>query len=139
MGAGAVLAGFAAFGAMLAVLAGSYGLRQARRLRRTGIRVQALVKHPARRPSDEPTRPRPLLQFATDDGRVLEIVSPVAPTRGCPLDEGDHVLVRYDPADPRTVVVHGRERLGLERAFVGGGAGVLLLSLALLVLTLTSR
>ncbi|MYT32610.1 MULTISPECIES: DUF3592 domain-containing protein [unclassified Streptomyces] len=131
-GAVAVLAGIAAFGGLLGMLAGVFGLRQVRRVQRTGVCVAALVKQPPGRASDGAGRPRPLLQFVTDDERVLEIVCPVAPTRRRPLADGDRVLLRYDPADPRTVVVQGREHLGLERAFVVGGAIVLLLSLLLM-------
>ncbi|MGG2461447.1 hypothetical protein ACO0M4_16745 [Streptomyces sp. RGM 3693] len=128
-----VLAGVAAFGGLLGVLAGVHGLRQVRRVQRTGVCVPALVKQPPGRITDEPHRPRPLLQFVTEDGRVMEIVCPVAPVRRRPLDDGDRVLLHYDPADPRTVVVEGRERLGLERAFIAGGAVVLALSLLLTV------
>ncbi|MFE7313520.1 DUF3592 domain-containing protein [Streptomyces sp. NPDC057555] len=134
MGAGAVavLAVIAAFGGALALLAGVHGLRQVRRVQRTGVCVPALVKQPPGRGADEPVRPRPLLQFVTDDDRVVEVVCPVAPTRRRPLADGDRVLLRYDPADPRTVVVQDRERLGLERAFITGGGIVLLLSLTVL-------
>ncbi|MFD3420104.1 DUF3592 domain-containing protein [Streptomyces decoyicus] len=141
MGAGAVavLAAFVVFGGLLAVLAGGYGLRQARRVRRTGVRVEALVKRSPDSTSDESALPRPLLQFVTDDDRVVEVVCPVTPTRQHPLNDGDHVLVLYDPTDPRTVVVHDLGRLGLERAFIGGGTVVVLLSLALLAVVAMSR
>ncbi|WP_039639292.1 DUF3592 domain-containing protein [Streptomyces sp. 769] len=132
-GAVAVLAGIAAFGGLLGMLAGVHGLRQVRRVQRTGVCVPALVKQPPGRLSDESARPRPLLQFATEDDRVMEIVCPVTPTRRRPLGDGDRVLLHYDPVDPRTVVVEGQEHLALERAFIAGGAVVLLLSLVLLV------
>ncbi|MFI2187045.1 DUF3592 domain-containing protein [Streptomyces sioyaensis] len=138
-GAVAVLAGIAAFGGLLAVLAGAYGLGQARRVRRTGVRVEALVKRPPESASDDPALPRPLLQFATEDDRVMEVVCPVAPSRRRPLNDGDRVLVRYDPADPRTVVVHGLERPGLERAFITTGALITLLSLALIAFAVATR
>ncbi|WP_432000113.1 hypothetical protein [Streptomyces sioyaensis] len=138
-GSVAVLAGIAAFGGLLAVLAGTYGLQQARRVRRTGVRVEALVKRPPGGVSDEPVPPRPLLQFVTEDDRVREVVCPVAPTRRRPLNAGDHVLVLYDPADPRTVVVHDLEHAGLDRALIAGGAVVMLLSLTLLAAALTNR
>ncbi|MER5753840.1 hypothetical protein [Streptomyces sp. NPDC002088] len=51
VGAVAVLAGIAAFGGTSAVLAGTYGLCQARRVTRTDVRVEALVK---RRPGETP-------------------------------------------------------------------------------------
>ncbi|MGW2085118.1 hypothetical protein [Streptomyces sp. NPDC001880] len=138
VGAVAVLAGTTAFGGMLAVLAGAYGLHQARRARDTGVRVQALVK---RRPgaTHEESAPQPLLQFVTEDDRVMEVVSPVPATRRHPLKHGDNVLVSYDPADPRNVVVHGWDRSGPERVFIAGGALVVLLSVTLLLVAIASR
>ncbi|MER5910163.1 DUF3592 domain-containing protein [Streptomyces sp. NPDC001982] len=139
VGVVAVLAGIAAFGGMLAVLAGAYGLRQARRVTRTGVRVEALVKRrPGGTPEESPP-PRPLLQFVTEDHRVMEVVCPVPPTRRQPLIDGGNVLVSYDPADPRNVVVHGRERLGPERVFIVGGALVVLLSVVLLVVAIAGQ
>ncbi|MEU9126156.1 DUF3592 domain-containing protein [Streptomyces sp. NPDC048506] len=131
--------GIAAFGGLLAVLAGAYGLRQAQRVRRTGVRVEALVKRPPVDAAGEPALPRPLLQFVTDDDRVMEVISPVAPSHRQPLDDGDRVLVLYDPADPRNVVVHDLKRPGQDRAFIAGGALVVLLSLTALAVALTSR
>ncbi|MFD4945212.1 DUF3592 domain-containing protein [Streptomyces sp. NPDC058239] len=139
VGAVAVLTGIAAFGGMLAVLVGAYGLRQARQVRETGVRVQAMVKRRPGEVREEPAPPHPLLQFVTEDERVMEVVSPVPPTRRHPFNDGDNVLVSYDPADPRNVVVHGRERLGPERAFIAGGALVVLLSATLLVVTIAGR
>ncbi|MGD3112367.1 hypothetical protein [Streptomyces sp. YGL11-2] len=141
MGAGglAVLAGFAAFGGLVAALAGAYGLRQTRRLTRTGVRARALVKNPPGRAAGEVPPPRPLLQFTTDDGRVMEIVCPAPSTRRHPLRDGDRVSVTYDPADPRTALVHGRERLALDRAFLTAGTLIVALSLALLAVALLVR
>ncbi|GGU70499.1 hypothetical protein GCM10010211_40210 [Streptomyces albospinus] len=141
MGAGAlaVLAGFTAFGGLVAALAGAYGLRQTRRLTRAGVRAQALVKISPGRAAGEPAPPRPLLQFATEDGRVMEIVCPVPSTRRHPLRDGDQVSVAYDPADPRTAVVHGRERLALERAFLTAGTAIVALALGLLAVALLVR
>ncbi|MFJ5589886.1 DUF3592 domain-containing protein [Streptomyces noursei] len=136
-GAVAVLAGIAAFGGLLGMLAGVHGLRQVRRVQRTGACVTALVKRPPGRGAVEPPRPRPLLQFVTEDGRVVEVVCPVPPTARHRLDDGDRLLLRHDPEDPRSVVVQGREGLGLERAFIAGGAVVLLLSLTLVAVAAT--
>ncbi|GAA2666906.1 DUF3592 domain-containing protein [Streptomyces lunalinharesii] len=136
-GAVAVLAGIAAFGGLLGMLAGVHGLRQVRRVQRTGTCAAALVKRPPGHDVDPSPRPRPLLQFVTDDGRVVEVVCPVTPTARHQLDDGDRVLLRYDPEDPRSVVVQGWESLGLERAFVAGGAAVLLLSLTLVAVAAT--
>ncbi|MFB7308152.1 DUF3592 domain-containing protein [Streptomyces sp. NPDC056192] len=134
----AVLAGIAAFGGMLAVLVGAYGLRQARRVSETGVRVQALVKRYPGEVRAESALLRPLLQFVTEDDRVMEVVCPVPSTRRQPFSDGDNVHVSYDPADPRNVVVHGRERLGPERVFIAGGALVVLFS-TLLVVVIAGR
>jgi hypothetical protein len=139
VGAVAVLAGIAAFGGMLAVLVGAYELREARRASRTGVRVEALVKRrPGEAPEESPP-PRPVFQFVTEDDRVMEVVCPAPSTRRQPLRPGGNVLVSYDPADPRNVVVHGRERLGPERAFIAGGALVVLISVVLLVVAIAGQ
>ncbi|MEU2494304.1 DUF3592 domain-containing protein [Streptomyces sp. NPDC007883] len=135
-GAVVVFAGVVALGGMVAALAGAHGLRQAQRVSETGVRVPALVK---RHPGKDGEESAPLLQFVTEDDKVMEVVSPVPPTRGQPLRDGDNVLVSYDPADPRNVVVQGRERFGLERAFVAGGALIALLSMALLAVVIAGR
>ncbi|MFI2214552.1 DUF3592 domain-containing protein [Streptomyces sp. NPDC020141] len=117
-----VFAVFTALGGLVAVLAGGYGLRQTRRITRTGAFAVALVK-PA-----PPGAERPLLQYETADGRVMEIVSPV------PLPAGGSVRLSYDPADPRDVVVDGRERTAIDRGFVAGGALLAVTGLVLAVL-----
>ncbi|MGC5004927.1 DUF3592 domain-containing protein [Streptomyces sp. NBC_00353] len=139
VGAVAVLAGIAAFGGMFAVLAGAYGLRQARRVSESGVRVQALVKRHPGEAREESAPLRPLLQFVTEDDRVMEVVCPVPSTRRRPFSDGDNVHVSYDPADPRNVVVHGRERFGPDRAFIAGGALVVLLSVTLLAVVIAGR
>ncbi|MGW3743310.1 hypothetical protein ACWD62_22565 [Streptomyces sp. NPDC005146] len=139
VGAVAVLAGIAAFGGMFAVLVGAYGLRQARRVSETGVGVQALVKRHPGEAREESAPLRPLLQFVTEDDRVMEVVCPVPSTRRRPFSDGDNVHVSYDPTDPRNVVVHGRERLGPDRAFIAGGALVVLLSVTLLVVVIAGR
>ncbi|MFJ4573947.1 DUF3592 domain-containing protein [Streptomyces sp. NPDC088846] len=135
----AVLAGIAAFGGLLAALVGAHGLSQARRVSETGVRVQVLVKRRPGEVREESAPPRPVLQFVTEDDRVMEVVCPVPPTRRKPLDDGDDVLVSYDPADPRSVVVHGREHVGSDRVFIAGGALVLLLSVTALVVAIAAR
>ncbi|MGW8799031.1 hypothetical protein ACWGN9_18425 [Streptomyces sp. NPDC055775] len=139
VGAVAVLAGIAAFGGMFAVLVGAYGLRQARRVSETGVRVQALVKRYPGADRAESALLRPLLHFVTEDDRVMEVVCPVPSTRRQPFSDGDDVHVSYDPADPRNVVVHGREHLGPERVFIAGGALVVLFSVTLLVVVIAGR
>lgn len=125
-----VLAVFTALGGLVALLAGAYGLRQTRRITAAGEVAQALVK------AVQPGAERPMLQFETGDGRVVEVVSPVPPSRKRPLAAGDRVPIAYDTVDPRETVVLGRERRGVDRGFVVAGAAVLLLGLVLTVLAL---
>lgn len=44
--------------------------------------------------------PRPVLQFTTEDGRAMEVGSPVPASKRRPLADGSHMLVRYDPTIP---------------------------------------
>jgi hypothetical protein len=118
----------AGVGGALAYAAGIRGLREATRLARVGVPAWALVKAAA-------GATRPLLLFATRDGRVLEVFSPVPSSRTLPLPDGARVEVAYDPADPSQVLVRGRERLGLEYAFLGLGGAALIAALALLSLS----
>ncbi|MEU6011659.1 DUF3592 domain-containing protein [Streptomyces sp. NPDC047453] len=129
-----VIAVFAACGGCVMALAGLTGLRQARRIERTGLRAWALVKpNPGARGEDSPS-PRPLLQFSTETGQVVEIGSPVPPTRRRPLHDGDTLLISYDPADPGSIVVYNRERRLLDYGFIAAGTLILLLALVLVSL-----
>lgn len=125
-----VLAALTAFGGLVAVLAGAYGLRQTRRISAAGAVAQALVK------AAPPGAERPTLQFETVDGRVVEVVSPVPPTRSRPLASGDRVRLAYDTEDPRETVLLGGERTGLDRAFVGAGLALVVLGAVLVAVAL---
>ncbi|ATL26966.1 DUF3592 domain-containing protein [Streptomyces formicae] len=125
-----VLAALTAFGGLVAVLAGAYGLRQTRRISAAGAVAQALVK------AAPPGAERPTLQFETVDGRVVEVVSPVPSTRRRPLASGDRVRLAYDTEDPRETVLLGGERTGLDRAFVGAGLALVVLGAVLVVVAL---
>ncbi|WP_428955343.1 hypothetical protein [Streptomyces sp. cg35] len=122
-----VLAALTAIGGLVALIAGAYGLRHTRRIRTSGNVVQALVKPP------QPGTDRPLLQFETRDGRVIEVVSPVAPRKGRPLPPGGVVGLAYDTEDPRETVVLGRERPGVDRGFMIAGAVLVLTGMVLAV------
>ncbi|MEU6823133.1 DUF3592 domain-containing protein [Streptomyces atriruber] len=122
-----VLAAFTVLGGLVAALAGAYGLRQTRRITAVGAVTQALVK------ATLPGAERPTLQFETGDGRVVEVVSPVPPSRRRPLAAGDRVGIAYDVEDPRETVLIGGERTGLDRAFVGAGAALVVLGAVLAV------
>lgn len=82
----------------------------------------ALVKQPPQGAE------RPLLEFETQDGRVMEIVSPVAE-----LTVGTSVGVSYDARDPRDVVVDGHRRTGVDRGFVIAGLLLVVIGLVLAV------
>lgn len=121
--AGGVVTGvFLGVGGVVAYLAGIVGMGQTRRIRHDGRRVRALVRL-------RPGATRPLLQFTTDDEHelVMEVYGPAG------LRDGSEVWLRYDPADPREVVVEGREGRGRERVFVALGVVAVLAALALLV------
>ncbi|MFJ5156693.1 DUF3592 domain-containing protein [Streptomyces sp. NPDC088353] len=130
-----VIAVFAACGGCVMALAGLTGLRQTCRIERTGVRAWALVKRNPGAPGEDPSSPRPLLQFSTEAGQVVEIGSPVPATRRRPLRDGDTLLITYDPADPGTVVVHSRERRLLDYGFIAAGTVVVLLAVVLVSLT----
>ena len=114
-----VFAGFLAFGGLVALLAGVYGLRRTRDIIAGGDVAVAVVK-PA-----PPDTALPLLQFETADGRVMEIVSPVV------LRAGTVVRLRYDPADPRDVALPDHRRTWLDLGFVLLGAVVILVAVVL--------
>ncbi|MDH6580555.1 DUF3592 domain-containing protein [Kitasatospora sp. MAP5-34] len=127
---------FGLLGGAVAYLAGAAGLRESRRLRSLGVPVQALVRYRAPDPGDRTAAARPLLQFVTANGRVMEVFSPVPSTRAHTLVDGRRIPLRYDPADPRQVQVPGRERLGLEYAFLALGVAAALVALVVAVLAL---
>ena len=120
-GLGTTVAAFLGIGGLTAYLAGVVGLRDTRRLLSAGVRTSALVRV-------RPEATRPLLQFTTQDdqGRVMEVYGPAG------LVDGSQVWLRYDPADPREVVVEGREGQGREYAFILLGVLAVLAALVLL-------
>ncbi|MEU8695758.1 DUF3592 domain-containing protein [Streptomyces sp. NPDC048665] len=122
---------FAACGGCVLALAGLTGLRQTRRIERTGIKAWALVKRNPVARGEDPSSSRPLLQFSTEAGQVVEIGSPVPATRRRPLRDGDTLLITYDPADPGIIVVHNRERRLLDYGFIAAGTLVVLLAVVL--------
>jgi hypothetical protein len=125
------VAGFTVVSGAVAVLTGVAGLRGIHRLRRVGVEVWALVKRAC--PATDEERARPLLQYETRDGRVMEVGSPVPASKRNPLADGSLVLVRYDPDDPRELLLQGRERTMLEYVLIGAGAAFVLLGAGLLL------
>ncbi|WP_406463243.1 DUF3592 domain-containing protein [Streptomyces sp. NBC_01622] len=133
MSQGAVIttAGFTGVSGTVALLTGLVGLRRIRRLRRAGVDVWALVKRTGAVGGED--NPRPVLRYTTGDGRVMEVGSPVPASKRHPLPEGSHVLVRYDPEDPRELVLYGHERTAWEYSMAGVGAVFILLGAGLLL------
>jgi hypothetical protein len=130
-GAVVVMAGFTGVSGTVALLTGLVGLRRTRRLRRVGVDVWALVKRAGPGGGDDDRRP--VLQYTTEDGRVMEVGSPVPASKRHPLAVGSQVLVRYDPEDPRELVLYGHERAAWEYATAGVGAVFILLGAGLLL------
>ena len=104
----------------LAALAGLTGMSRARRLRRRGSPVWAVVLPPPVSADEGPGRT--MIQYALADGRVVERVSPGSARRARMLRPGQKVLVWYDPEDPQDVLVYGREGRASDLAFVMAGA-----------------
>ncbi|MFF7585985.1 hypothetical protein ACFZCK_00670 [Kitasatospora purpeofusca] len=80
-GVAAAVAVFAGLGGLAACLAGLAALRELRRLRRVGVPGLALVRERLHGPEDRSAVSRPLPQFSTGDGRVVEVNSPVPSSR----------------------------------------------------------
>lgn len=120
-----VLAALTALGGLVALLAGAYGLHRTRRATDAGQIVDALVKPP------QPGSERPLVQFETAEGRVVEVVSPVPRTRRRPLLVGSEVRIAYDADDPREIVLPVGESVRVDRGFVVAGAALVVLGAVL--------
>lgn len=108
------------FGGLLSVYAGIAQLRDRRRLVADGGTAWALIVPAPRHPEYEPSAYRPMLRFDTDDGRLVEVYSPVPSTKRQPLIEGRKILVHYASEDPTQVVVHG-EKGRSDLLFIGIG------------------
>lgn len=111
-------------GGLVAVLAGAYGLWQTGRISGSGYCAIALVKPPPLGAQ------RPLLEFETLDGRIIEIVSPVPFA-----DDSGGVRLWYDPGSPSDVVVDGHQRTGVDRGFVAVGLTLIAIGLGLALST----
>jgi hypothetical protein len=110
-------------GGVVSVVAGVTGRRRSRRIRGEGETAWATIVPAPRHPEYEPSAYRPLLRFRTSDGRAVEVFSPLPPTRGRPLVEGQKVLVYFDPAEPTQVLLHaGRERADIVFIVLGAVA-----------------
>jgi len=116
----------------LAALAGLTGMSRARRLRRRGPPVWAVVLPRPVSADDGPGRT--VIQYPLADGRVVEQVSPRSARRARMLRPGQKVLVWYDPEDPSDVLVYGREGRAADLAFVLAGTLFMVLGAGIAVL-----
>jgi hypothetical protein len=119
---------FALAGA-IAALAGLSRMHLSRRLRRDGVSVWAVAVPPSVPVGEQPDWPphRTMIQYALADGQVIERISPRPARRAAVLRPGQRVLVWYDPADPRDVLVYGREGRIANRLFLAAGALLILI------------
>ena len=114
----------------LAALAGLAGAYRRRRLRGHGLTAWAtIVPTPIRSGERDEfglpaaALPRQLsLQFALEDGRIIERPYPRPARHQGELALGGKVLVWYDAADPGDVLVFSRDGRWSDRAFVAAGA-----------------
>jgi hypothetical protein len=118
----------------LAVLAGLSSMRRSRRLRLRGVSVSAMALRIPESAGEQDRQGRIVLQYALEDGRVVERMGPRSRRGEEPLEPGREVLIWYDPADPEDVLVFGHDGRRSDRAFVTGGllvvvAGVLVATL----------
>jgi hypothetical protein len=107
----------------VAALAGLSGRRRERRLRRSGLSAPGMVL-PLRTTADEPPAGRVrrfLIQYSLADGRVVERTWSQPTRKAAPVGVGQHVLVRYDPADPEDFLVRSGEGRFCDRAFMAAG------------------
>lgn len=113
--------------ATLAGLAGSY---RRRRLRGCGLTAWATIVATPGEPGERGASggpadglPRHLsLQFALEDGRIVERPYAQPARHRGELAPGRKVLVRYDAVDPGDVLVFSRDGPWSDRAFVAAGA-----------------
>ena len=107
----------------VAVLAGVTAARRRRQLRGEGQTAWATVvlapDHPREPGGGSPAQVS--VQFALDDGRIVERRYG-QPGRGRhPLNPGQKVLIWYDPADPGDVLVYGSGGRLADLPFVAAG------------------
>ena len=85
---------------------------------------------PLRITADEPPAGRArrfLIQYSLADGRVVERAWSQPMREAAALGVGQHVLVRYDPADPEDFLVRSGEGRFSDRAFMAAGMLLILI------------
>lgn len=104
---------------VIALLTGLAGAQRRRRLRSRGMTAWAMIL-PTPSGSEEAHRGSSgvSVQFALDDGRVIERAHGRRARRSGALQPGERVLVWYDPADPGDVLVYGADDRWSDRVFL---------------------
>lgn len=119
-------------GGLLSLYAGFAQLHTRRHLLADGSTAWASIVPAPKHPEYEPSAYRPMLRFDTDDGRPVEVYSPVPSTKRRPLVEGRKILVHYASEDPTQVVVHG-ETGRADLLFIGIGLVAVIGAITLIV------
>jgi hypothetical protein len=116
----------------IACLGGLAGVRRRRKLRSGGRTAWAMVL-PTPSESDEGGRGSAgvSVQFALEDGRVIERAHGRPARRSAALRPGERVLVWYDPADPGDVLVYGSDGRWSDRIFLA--LGLLLVAIGVVI------
>jgi hypothetical protein len=107
----------------VALLAGLAGFRRRRRLKATGHTAWAMVlPTPSDAAGGGAGSSGISVQFALEDGRVIEHAHARPVRRSAARRPGERVLVWYDPSDPSDVLVYGSGGAWSDRAFLAVGA-----------------
>jgi hypothetical protein len=116
----------------IAVVAGLAGARRRRRLQDSGLTAWAMVlPTPSDAGEQEPWAAQVNVQFALEDGRVIERAHGRPVRRSAALKPGERVLVWYDPEDPADVLIYGRDGRWSDRTFLAAGALFVVIGVAL--------
>jgi len=118
-------------GGLLSLYSGFAQLRAKRHLLADGSTAWASIVPAPKHPEYEPAAYRPMLRFDTDDGRRVQVYSPVPSTKRRPLVEGHKILVHYASEDPTQIVVHG-ETSRADLLFIGIGLVAVITAIALM-------
>lgn len=126
---------FALAGA-IAALTGLSGMRRTQRLRGAGHTAWAMIV-PSPADPDESNRGsgrRVSVQFALEDGRVIERMAARPPAGSDELSAGQRVLVWYDPADLSDILVYGRDGRRADVVFLSSGVLLVVAGIAIAAL-----
>ena len=127
-----ILGVWLALAGAVALLAGLAGSQRRSRLRHSGQTAWAMVLPAQSGPAAaDPAFSSVAVQFALDDGRVIERVQARPARKSGSWRPGQQVLVWYDPTDPSDVLVSGSEGRWSDRAFLAAGVVLVLTGIAI--------